>query len=281
VPTKFSLSLLKGWWRRFGQQSRLNKFIIVSFLAALVMFLVPLIVSWLKPTPIHVGVAFYTYERAFLLEGNTKTYFYENRNLVSDCSLRRVEQALQKGRAKTPDPQSWVVSKFLLENMTDQSITKFRMAFKSPLVRPTTTLFTTPNVNATGAWETTAPDAPHMYVVSIASIPPVTSAVLSLKTPIDEALRQFVYVDHGRVTIQVPFLSADQFENFPLKISRLNAMQILNRETVLRTGEETFADEKIEFTMLRPDEPDLKDESVSYSLLSKARVCPEGTAGDW
>ncbi|THJ12098.1 MAG: hypothetical protein CAF43_005440 [Nitrospira sp. CG24C] len=245
------------------------------------MFLVPLVVSWLKPTPIHVGVAFYTYERAFQLEGNAKTYFYENRNLVSDCSLRRVEQALPKGRAKTPDPQSWVVSKFLLENMTDQSITKFRMSFKSPLVRPTTTLFTTPNVEATGAWEATAPDAPHLYVVSITSLPPMASAVLSLKTPIDEAVRQFVYVEHGRVTVQVPFLSADQFETFPLKISRLNSMQILNRESVLRTGDETFANEKIEVTMLRSDEPDLKEEAASYQLLPKAKQCPEGTAGDW
>ena len=275
------MNFLREWWRWFKRQSRLNKVVIVSFLVALVMFLVPLVVSWLKPTPIHVGVAFYTYERAFLLEGDTKTYFYENRNLVSDCSLRRVDQALPKGRAKTPDPQSWVVSKFLLDNMTDQSITKFRMSFKSPLVRPTTTLFTTPNVNATGAWETTAPDARHQYVVSISIIPPMTSAVLSLKTPIDEALRQFVYVEHGRVTVQVPFLSADQFETFPLKISRLNAMQILNRETVLRTGDETFANEKIEVTMLRSDEPDLKEEAMSYQLLPKARTCPEGTAGDW
>jgi hypothetical protein len=275
------MNFLKEWWRWFKRQSRLNKVIIVSFLGSLVLFLIPLIVSWVKPTPIHVGVAFYTYERAFLLEGQTKTYFYENRNLVSDCSLRRVEQALPKGRAKTPNPQSWVVSKFLLENMTDQSITKFRMAFKSPLVRPTTTLFTTPNVTATGAWETTAPDAPHLYVVSIASLPPMASAVLSLKTPIDEAVRQFVYVEHGRVTVQVPFLSADQFETFPLKISRLNSMQILNRESVLRTGDETFANEKIEVTMLRPDEPDLKEEAMSYQLLPKARICPEGTAGDW
>lgn len=275
------MNFLKEWWRWFKRQSRLNKVIIVSFLGSLVLFLIPLIVSWVKPTPIHVGVAFYTYERAFLLEGNAKTYFYENRNLVSDCSLRRVEQALPKGRAKTPDPQSWVVSKFLLENMTDQSITKFRMAFKSPLVRPTTTLFTTPNVTATGAWETTAPDAPHLYVVSIASLPRMASAVLSLKTPIDEAVRQFVYVEHGRVTVQIPFLSADQFETFPLKISRLNSMQILNRETVLRTGDETFANEKIEVTMLRSDEPDLKEEVMSYQLLPKARLCPEGTAGDW
>ncbi|NOS82104.1 MAG: hypothetical protein E8D46_15670 [Nitrospira sp.] len=275
------MNFLKEWWRWFKRQSRLNKVIIVSFLGSGVLFLIPLVASWVKPTPIHVGVAFYTYERAFQLEGNTKTYFYENRNLVSDCSIRRVEQVLQKGRAKTPDPQSWVVSKFLLENTTDRSITKFRMAFKSPLVRPTTTLFTTPNVIATGAWETTAPDAPHMYVVSIASLPPMASAVLSLKTPIDEAVRQFIYVEHGRVTVQVPFLSADQFETFPLKISRLNSMQILNRESVLRTGDETFANEKIEVTMLRPDEPDLKEEATAYQLLPKARTCEVGTAGDW
>ncbi|HMF84856.1 MAG TPA: hypothetical protein VK598_00735, partial [Nitrospiraceae bacterium] len=59
------------------------------------------------------------------------------------------------------------------------------------------------------------------------------------------------------------------------------AMKILNRESVLRTGEETFADEKIEVTMLRADEPDLKDDAVSYQPLSKAHICPEGTAGDW
>lgn len=109
----------------------------------------------------------------------------------------------------------------------------------------------------------------------------MTSVVVSLKTPIDEKLRQFVYVDHDRVTVQVPFLSADQFATFPLKVSRLNAMKILNRESILRSGDETFANEKIEFTMLRSDEPDLKDEDMSYQLLPKARVCPEGTAGDW
>jgi hypothetical protein len=275
------MKLLRGWWRWFGWQSRLNKVVIVGFLSALVLFLVPVVVSWFKPTPIHVGVAFYTYERAFLLEGNTKTYIYENRNLVSDCSLRRIEQPLPKGRAKTPDPQSWVLSKFLLENVSDQSITTFRMGIRSPLLRPTTQVFATPNVEATGTWESTANDDPHTYVIAISAIAPMASAVLSLKTPIDEKLRQFVYVDHGRVTIQVPFLSADQFGTFPLKVSRINAMKILNRESVLRTGDETFANEKIEFTMLRSDEPDLKDEAVSYRLLPKARVCPEGTAGDW
>lgn len=58
-------------------------------------------------------------------------------------------------------------------------------------------------------------------------------------------------------------------------------MKILNRESVLRTGGETFTDEKIEVTMLRADEPDLTDDAVSYQLLSKAHICTEGTAGDW
>ena len=277
MPTEFFRNVLR--W--FGRQSRLNKFIIVGFSASLVLFLIPLVVSWVKPTPIHVGVAFYVYERAFVLEGDTKSYFYENRNLVSDCSLRRIEQALPKGRAKTPNPQSWVLIKFLVENVMDQRITNLRMAIRSPLLRPTTTLFTTSNLKATGEWDSTTKDAPRSYVMSVPAIESMDSAVISVKTPIDETLRQFIYTDRGRMTIQVTYLLADQFGAFPLKVSRLNAMKILNRESVLRAGDETFADEKIEFTMLRPDEPDLKDETVPYQPLSKAHVCLEGTAGDW
>jgi hypothetical protein len=275
------MMLLKEWWRWFKRQSRLNKVIIVGFSASLMLFLVPLVVSWFKPTPIHVGVAFYTYERAYVLEGNSKAYFYENRNLVSDCSLRRIEQTFPKGRAKTPDPQSWVLIKFLLENVTDQRITNLRMAIRSPLLRPTTTLFTTSNLEATGEWESAAKDAPRSFVIFIPATESMNSAVISLKTPIDETLRQFIYTDRGRMTIQVPYWSADQFGTYPLKVSRLNAMKILNRESVLRTGDETFPDEKIEVTMLRADEPDLKDDAVSYQPLSKAHICPEGTAGDW
>ena len=275
------MTFLKEWWRWFGRQSRLNKIIIVGFSASLVLFLIPLVVSWFMPTPIHVGVAFYTYERAFILDGNTKAYFYENRNLVTDCSIRRIEQTFPKGRAKTPDPQSWVLIKFLIENVTEQSITNLRMDIKSPLLRPSTILFATSNVEATGSLDTTAKDTLATYVIMLPAIAPMTSGVISVKTPIDETLRQFIYTDRGRMTIQVTSLSGDQFGTFPLKISRLNAMKILNRESVLRTGDETFANEKIEFTMLRPDEPNLKDDAVSYQPLSNARECPDGTAGDW
>ena len=275
------MMLVKEWWRWFKRQSRLNKIVIVGFLSSLVLFLVPLAVSWFKPTPIHVGVAFYTYERAFLLEENTKVYFYENRNLVSDCSLRRIEQTFPKGRAKAPDPQSWVVIKFLIENVSDHRLTNLRLDIKSPLLRPSTTLFTTANVEATGMWDTAAADAPGKYAMTIPVIEPTGSAVVSLKTPIDETMRQVIYADHSRMTVQVFHLLADQFGTFPLKVARLNAMKILNRESVLRIGDETFANEKMDVTMLRPDEPELKEEAVSYELLSAAHACPEGTAGDW
>ena len=275
------MRLLKEWWRWFKRQSWLNKVIIVGLSSSLVLFLIPMAVSWIRPTPVHVGVAFYIYERAFQLEGDTKTYFYEKRNLVTECTLRRVEQTMPRGRAKTPTPQSWVLSKFLLENVSGQDITNLRLGVRSPLLHPTTTLVTTRDIEATGALDQTVQDAPPTYVIVIPVIADMASSVLILKTPIDEKVRRFLYVDRGRVTIQVPFLSADQFGTFPLKISRLNAMKILNRESVLRTGDETFADEKIEFEMLRSDEPDVHDEDVPYQLLPKARACPEGTAGDW
>ena len=275
------MKLLKGWWRWFWQQSRLNKFVIVGLFAALVPFLLPSVVSWFKPTILKVGVAFYTYERAYLTEGSTRTYFYEKRNLVSDCRLRRIQQILRKGRARTPDPQSWVLGKFLLENVSDQNITNLRLEIRTPLLHPTTQLIATPNVEATGKSEAATHDARQTYVISITALAPMTSAVLTLKTPIDETLRRFLYIDHRPVTVQVPFVSADQFRPYPPIVSRLNAMKILNRESLLRTGDEKSADEKIEVTMLGSTEPDLKDEEGSYSLLPKARICSEGMAGVW
>jgi len=275
------MELLKRWWRWFWRQSWLNKVAIVGILAAAVPFFLPTVVSWFKPTLVKVGVAFYIYERAYLPEENAKTYFYETRNLVSNCRLRRIEQPVPNGRAKPPKPQSWVLGKFLLENVSDESITNLRVAVKSPVLHPTTQLSTTPNVNATGKVESNSPAAQSTYVLSITALPPNTSAVFSLKTPIDEDLHQFLYVDRRSVTVQVLYLSADQFEPYPPIVSRTNAMNILNRESVLRIGDETFAGEKMEFTIPGPDEPDRKDDETTYHILPKALVCSEGTAGVW
>ena len=275
------MKLLERWWRWFWQQSWLNKIAIIGLLAAAVPFFLPTVVSWFKPTLVKVGVAFYVYERAFLPEENAKSFFYETRNLVSNCRLRRIEQPWPDGRAKPPQAQSWVLGKFLLENVSDESITNLRVAIRSPVMRPTTELLTTPNVDATGRLESASPDAPSTYMLSITAISPNTSAVFSLKTPIDGNLRQFLYGDRRSVTVQVPFLSADQFQSYPPIVSRTNAMNMLNRENVLRIGDETFAGEAIGFTMLDPDEPDRRDDNTTYLILPKALVCPEGTAGVW
>jgi hypothetical protein len=275
------MNLLAQCWGWFSRQSFLNKIIILGLLAAVVPFFLPTVVSWFRPTMLKVGVAFYTYERGYRLEGNTKTYFFEKRNLVTDCSLRRIEQPIPKGRAKTPDPQSWILIKLLVENVSDQAITNLRVGVRSPALNPATQLLTTSNVEATGGFDTPPHDARPAYVISITALAPATSAVLSLKTAIEDKLRQFVYVDRRTVTVQVPFVAADQFRVYPPIVSRTNAVKILNREGVLRTGDETATDEKIVYSMLLPDEPDLTDEEMPYRLLPKARTCSEGEAGIW
>jgi hypothetical protein len=173
------------------------------------------------------------------------------------------------------------VGKFLLENVSDESITNLRVAIRSPVLRPTTQLLTTANVSATGKFEPASPDARPTYALSISTFPPNTSAVFSVQTPIDGGLRQFLYVDRRSVTVQVPFISSDQFESYPPIVSRSNAMNILNRESVLRTGDELFAGEKMGFTTPEPAEPDRKDDETTYRILPTALVCPEGTAGAW
>lgn len=275
------MKILKTCWQWFWKQSWLNKIVIVGLLAVAIPFSLPTVVSWFRPTIVKVGVAFYTYERAAISDGSTTTYFFEKRNLVSNCSLRRVEETLPKGQAKTATPQAWVVIKLLLENASDQSITHLRVGVRSPALGPATQLLTAPNVEATGHMGTPSRDARPVYVISIAAIAPATSTVLSLKTPVDDHLRRFIYEDHRTVTIQVPFVSADQFREYPPIVSRTNALKILNREGLLRTGDNTEADEKLSYTMLSPGEPSLGDDKTAYQLLPKARTCSEGEAGMW
>jgi hypothetical protein len=275
------MSLLTNCWRWFWRQSLLNKIIILGLVAAAVPFFLPTVVAWFRPTMVKVGVAFYVYERGYRVEGNTTTYFFEKRNLVNDCSLRRAEQSLPKGRAKALDPQSWVLIKLLLENVSDQNITNFRLAVRSPVLTPATQLLTSPNVDATGRLEAPPRDARPAYVISIAAVAPSTSAILSLKTPIDEGLRRFLYVDRRTVTVQVPFVSADQFRAYPPIVSRTNAVKILNRESLLRTSDQPVEDEQLSYSMLSPDGPDLQDIDLSSRLLPKSRPCSEAEAGIW
>lgn len=275
------MKILQKCWQWFWRQSRLNKIILLGLFAVIVPFFLPTVVAWFRPTIIKVGVAFYTYERASLTDGNTQRYFFEKRNLVTNCSLRKIEEPLPRERTIPPLSQSWVVLKVLLENASDQNITNLRIGVRSPALSPATQLLTAPHIGATGNMEIPARDARRFYLVSIPAITAGSSLVLSLKTPIDDHLRQFIYEDHRTVTIQVPFVSADQFREYPPIVSRTNAVKILNREGLLRTEPDKVADETLTFTQLDPDAPAPLRDAVRYQLLPKSKACPEGEAGLW
>jgi hypothetical protein len=271
---------LKKGWSWFWGQSIFNKIVIIGLFAAFVPFVLPTVVAWFRPTMIHVGVAFYTYERAALPQGMNTLYFFERRNLVTDCSIRRDEQSVPNGRAKAPDAQAWVLIKLLLENISERDITNLRVGVRSPAITQSTQLLTVPDLAATGQKEA-PPDVKPLYLLSIATLPGESSVVVTLKTPIDDNLREFIYVKRRPVTIQVPYVSGDQFRRYPPIVSRTNAVKMLNREGVLRTSDDVFAEEKIQVTMLSPEGPPIKEGSISYRPLPRAKACSEAEAGVW
>lgn len=271
---------LKRCWKWFWDQSVFNKIIIIGLFAAFVPLVLPTVVAWFRPTMIHVGVSFYTYERGIQPQGMNTLYFFERRNLVSDCSIRREEQSVPSGRAKAPDPQAWVLIKLLLENVSDRDITNLRVGVRSPAINQATQLLTAPNLEAKGQREA-PPDVKPLYVISIAAIPAASSVVVSLKTPIDDNLREFIYVKRRPVTIQVPYVAGDQFRQYPPIVSRTNAVKMLNREGVLRTSDDAVAGEKLQLTVLSSDEPNMKEGEVAYRVLPRAKACSEAEAGVW
>jgi hypothetical protein len=272
-------SLKKGWaW--FCRQSVLSKVAILGLIAAFVPFVLPTVVAWFRPTMIHVGVSFYTYERGIQPQGMNTLYFFERRNLVSDCSIRREEQSVPNGRAKPLDPQSWVLIKLLLENVSGRDLTSLRIGVRSPAINQTTQLLVAPTLGASGNKEA-PPDVKPLYVISLATLPAESSVVLTLKTPMDDNLRDFIYVKRRPVTIQVPYVSAEQFRQYPPIVSRTNAVRMLNREGVLRTRNDRFADETLQVMILPPNEPTREDEVISYHPLPRAKTCSEAEAGAW
>ena len=271
---------LKNGWAWFWRQSVLSKVAILGLIAAFVPFVLPTVVAWFRPTMIHVGVSFYTYERGVQPQGMNTLYFFERRNLVSDCSIRREEQSVPNGRAKALDPQGWVLIKLLLENVSNRDLTSLRVGVRSPAINQTTQLTAAPTVIVTGNKEA-PPDVKPLYVISIATLPAESSVVVTLKTPIDDNLRDFIYAKRRPVTIQVPYVAAEQFREYPPIVSRTNAVKMLNREGVLRTRNDGFSDETLQVTVLPSNEPTREEGEISYHSLPRAKICSEAEAGTW
>ena len=251
-------------------------------LGAMAVFLIATIIwiiTWLKPHPdIHVGVAMYTSERGFILEGTTKATLTRRQDLVSNCTLWRFPP-MQDPR-KVTDLHSWVLTKLLLENASNQGLTNLRMGVVTRLHNTSTELLATPNVEATGMVESTSQDGLHKYVISIASLGPHSSTVLSLQTPMNDNVLRVLSQEHITVRLPAVFLSADQLWNFHPTIASFDASTMLKLETEMQTGEKVASlVERIESKTLAPSDPDLLAEDASHRLLPTIPDCQAGAGG--
>jgi hypothetical protein len=244
---------------------------VVSLLVAATIWFI----TWVKPNPgVHVSAALYTYERGFMLEGTTKTTLFHMQNLLSNCTLWRFPPSLQKTNIKITDVHSWVLSKYLLENVSDQAMTHIRMAVGSPLLNQFTVLSASPNVQAKGNVESRAKDGLPMYVISVDALAPHASTMLSLQTPINDTMRHALYDEHHTFRIPAAFLSADQLWNVKSTVAQISDSTMAMLETGIHSSERAiFMAEKGESWNLDPSDPALLEEDVSYRLLPATPNC--------
>jgi len=250
---------------------------VISLLVAAVIWFI----TWFKPNPgVHVSAALYTYERGFILEGTTKTTLSHMRNLLSNCTLWRFPPRLQKNNVKITDLHSWVLSKYLLENVSDQGITNLRMGVVSPLLNQFTVLSASPSVEAKGSVESSSQDGLPKYVISIAALAPHASAMLSLQTPMNDTMRHALYDEHHTFRIPAAFLSADQLWNIHPTVTHISDSTMVTLETEMRTGDRGISSaEKVESWILDPSDPELLEKDVSYRLLPTTPICQEAAEG--
>jgi hypothetical protein len=250
---------------------------VVSLLVAATIWFI----TWVTPNPgVHISAAVYTYERGFMLEGTTKTTYSRMQNLISNCTLWRFPPVLPKTGIKITDLHSWVLSKYLLENVSDQAMTHIRMAVGSPLLNQFTVLSATSNVQATGSVESRAKDGLPMYVISIVALAPHASTMLSLQTPINDTMRHALYDEHHTFRIPAAFLSVDQLWNVKSTVAQISDSTMAMLETGIHSSERAiFMIEKGESWNLDPSDPALLEENVSYRLLPMTPNCRAGTDG--
>ncbi len=225
---------------------------------------------------IKISASVYLYERGFVLEGSNKTYFYEMRNLATNCSLCKIElKNLPRGRSMTPEPVARIILKFFIENSSETMLSNLRIGLRG-LPFQFDKIICTPNVEASLKRESTSSESLSTQVIKISALPPAGKAVISLEIPVDRATYQSLV--GIRLAILCPFITSDQLNISPPNIVKLNATEMLKRESELFTGERTFCDEKITGRILGPKEPSIDER---YEPLPPAQKCPEGTGGNW
>jgi hypothetical protein len=253
---------------------------LVALLSLFVAIIIWLMTRFQPHPDVRVGVALYSYERGYTVQGTTKTTLSKMQDLVSNCTLWRYPPTLRNDPVKTTDLHSWVLSKIRLDNESGQSLTNLRLGVVSRLHNMSTELSATPNVETTGKLESTSQDGLHKYVISIADLPPNSSMILSLQTPMNDNLRRVLSQEHITVRLPAVFLSADQAWNFHPTVTPINASAMLKSEAEIRTGQNGAAvTEKVETITLESSDRDLLAEDLFNRLLPAAPHCQEGTGG--
>src|SRR4030042_2121108 len=215
---------------------------------------------------IKMSASVYLYERGFVLEGSKKTYFHEIRNLATNWSLCKTElKNLPRGRSITPEPGARIILKLFIENSSETMLSNLRIGLRG-LPFQFDKIICTPNIEASLKRESTSSESLSTQVIKISALAPAGKAVISLEIPVDRATYQSLV--GIRLAILCPFITSDQLDISPPNIVKLNAMEMLKRESELFTGERTFCDEKITFRILCPEEPSIDER---YEPLPPAR----------
>ena len=247
---------------------------LAAVLSLLVAAIIWLIIRFQPQPEVHVGVAMYAYDRGSTVEGTTKTTLSRMQDLVANCTLWQVPSTLQQNRVKITDLHASVLTKVLLENVSDQGLTNLRLGVVTRIHGSSTELSATPNVQATGTLESTPQDGLHKYVISIAALAPKASAILSLQTPMNNNLQRVLSQKHLTVHLPLMFLSADQLWNIHPTVAPINASTMLKSENEMRTGQRgASVTEKIESRVLDPSDPELTVGDLSHRLLPTTPDC--------
>src|SRR4030042_2243258 len=157
---------------------------------------------------IKISASVYVYERGFVLEGSNKTYFYEMRNLATNCSLCKIElKNLPRGRSMTPEPGARVILKLFIENSSETMLSNLRIGLRG-LPFQFNKIICTPNIEASLKLEFTSNESLSTQVIKIPVLAPNGKGVISLESSTDRA--SYLKLVGTRLSISYPFITSDQ-----------------------------------------------------------------------
>jgi len=151
------------------------------------IYIEPLVPKPKPNVPVKVKLSLLEHERAFTLTEKEKIYYWQMRNLATQCNLWNVWVKLPRNRAVTPEPEARIFIKILLENVSSDSISNLRIGVRlSPIKNPT--LSHTPNIEANILSEFPSRKTKGTTTIKVNSLQPKGDAILTLEAKITPEL---------------------------------------------------------------------------------------------